>query len=258
MTRAAKVAVRLPRFLQLLPVPVLRGPVRGCWWTLHPYSSYWRTGGHEASVDRALGVIGDLRGKTVWDCGAHFGIYALRFSRQVGPAGQVAAFEPDPISFARLERHLRMNRCRNVVAVQAAASDVDAESTLVVTGEPGSTTSHLPYPGEQVTGPTQTVRRVRAESLVRDGRVKDADLIKLDVEGHGGEMLRGAAESIARSQPVIVAAMHGVHEAAAVREALESLGYGVEAVSSAGFTRISWDDCQLGGPYLLRHRARAT
>jgi FkbM family methyltransferase len=255
IARSAARLLRLPTFLQTLPVPVLRGPVRGCWWTLYPYSSYWRTGGHEPCVDRALGVVGDLRGKTVWDCGAHFGIYSLRFSRQVQDTGQVAAFEPDPVSFARLEKHLRMNRCRNVVAIQGAASDLDTQSALVVSGQPGTTTSHLPYPGEKISGATRTIQRVRADSLVASGRIKDADLIKLDVEGHGGEMLRGAAQSIARTRPVIVAAMHGVHEAAGIRRALEPFDYIVESVGLSEITRLSWDDCQLGGPYLLRPRS---
>jgi FkbM family methyltransferase len=205
-------------------------------------------------VDHALRLAGDLRGRTVWDCGAHFGIYALRFSRQVGPAGQVAAFEPDPVSFARLEKHLRMNRCRNVVAIPAAASDMDGESELVVSGVAGTTTSHLPYPGEEVTGPTRSIQRVRADTLVESGRIGDADVIKLDVEGHGGEMLRGAAASIGRSRPVIIAAMHGVHEAGAIRAVLEPLGYGVERVEAAAVVRIGWDEAQLGGPYLLRPR----
>jgi len=258
IARSAARLLRLPTFLHTLPVPVLRGPVRGCWWTLYPYSSYWRTGGHEPCVDHALGVVGDLRGKTVWDCGAHFGIYSLRFSRQVQDTGQVAAFEPDPVSFARLQKHLRMNRCRNVVAVPAAASDTPGSMQMVVTGALGSTTSHLPYPGEHVTAATrtQTIRRVLADDLVDEGRIRDADLIKLDVEGHGGEALRGAARSIARSRPVVLAAMHSPQEVEAVRDALEPAGYGIEAVGLSTITRIAWADCKLGGPYLLRFCGR--
>jgi len=41
--------------------------------------------------------------------GAHFGLYSVALALRVGPEGQVAAFEPNPVSFARLERHRRMN-----------------------------------------------------------------------------------------------------------------------------------------------------
>ena len=41
--------------------------------------------------------------------GVHFGLYSAALALRVGHEGQVAAFEPNPVSFARLERHRRMN-----------------------------------------------------------------------------------------------------------------------------------------------------
>lgn len=79
--------------------------------------------------------------------GAHYGIHTLGFARRVGPRGQVAAFEPAPVSFHRLQFHLRMNRLKNVVAFPAAASERTAEQTLLLDRGVGATTSHLPYPG---------------------------------------------------------------------------------------------------------------
>ncbi len=247
----------LPKFLQLLPVPVMRGPARGCWWTLYPYTSYWRLGGHEPRMDAALRIFGDLRGKVAWDCGAHYGIYTLRFARQVGPTGQVVAFEPDPVSFERLDRHVRMNRFAHVVALNAAASDTSEDATMVVTGKLGATTSHLPYPGEQVTAQTltQTIKRVRADELLAAGRIQAPDLIKLDVEGHGGEVLRGARACLEQTHPVILAAMHSPQEVAAIRSVLEPMGYGIESVGASASMPIPWDACELGGPYILRRPA---
>ena len=236
-----------------LPVLIFRGPARGCWWSLYPWTSYWRLGGHEPRVDAALRDIGDLKGKTVWDCGAHFGIYTVRFALAVGPEGQVAAFEPDPVSFRKLRKHVRMNRFKHVVCFPAAASDGSGEQVMVYDQQLGSTTSHLPYPGEVISASstTVTVQRVSADELVRSGAIRCADLIKLDVEGHGGEVLQGAKESLAQSKPTIVFALHSPQELAAIKVVADLIGYQLWDYRSDPPRKIGWSDCQLGGPFLL-------
>jgi FkbM family methyltransferase len=248
--------MKLPRFLQLCPVPILRGPARGKWWTLYPLSNYWRRGGQEPEMDLAIKMAGDLRSKVAWDCGAHFGIYTLTFSCLVGPSGQAVAFEPDPVSFARLQRHMRMNRTGNVVAVEAAASDQAGESFIVLDKGAGATTSHLLYWGERVTETTSTQRIecVRADDLVAAGRIRCPDFIKLDVEGHGGHALQGAAQSIARARPFIVASMHSPQEIEGIRATLEPLGYGVERFAGEQLEPCEWKDCACGRNYVLRCR----
>jgi FkbM family methyltransferase len=246
--------MKLPRILQLCPVPILRGPARGKWWTLYPLSNYWRRGGQEPEMDLAIQLAGDLRGKVAWDCGAHFGIYTIAFSCLVGREGQAVAFEPDPVSFARLARHMRMNRMKNVVAVEAAASDQVGTSFIVLDKGLGATTSHLLYWGEAVTENTNThqIECVRGDDLVAAGRIRRPDFIKLDVEGHGGSALLGAASSIARSRPLIAASMHSPQEIRGIRSVLEPLGYGVERFADGKPVGCEWEDCVCGGNYVLR------
>jgi FkbM family methyltransferase len=246
--------MKIPDFVGNLPMMILRGPARGSWWTLYPWTSYWRLGGHEPRVDAALQEVGDLKGNVAWDCGAHFGIYTIRFARQVGEEGQVAAFEPDPVSFGKMQRHVRMNGFRNVVAFNAAASDCAEDAAIVVQEGLGGTTSHLPYPGEVVApeSRTVTVHRVRGDDLVSEGRVRLPDLIKLDVEGHGGEVLAGAANSLHSSKPAIVAAMHSPQEVEAIRRVVAPIGYNLWDYRASVVKKIGWEECGLGGPYLLR------
>lgn len=245
--------MKIPEFIGNLPMVILRGPARGCWWTLYPSTSYWRLGGHEARVDAVLRDIGELKGKAVWDCGAHFGIYALRFALAVGPEGQVAAFEPDPVSFRKLQKHVRMNGLKNVVSFEAAASDASGEQVMVYNQQLGSTTSHLPYPGEEISASSTVihVKRVTGDELVRAGILRCPDVIKLDVEGHGGEVLQGAKESLAQSKPKVVFALHSPQELAAVRVVADAIGYKLWDYRSAPPQKIDWSDCQLGGPFFL-------
>lgn len=242
--------------LQYLPVPILRGPARGKWWTLYPLSCYWRRGGHEPEMEVAVRLAGDFRGKVAWDLGAHFGIYTITFSCLVGPEGQVAAFEPDPVSFARLRHHMSMNRLTNTVCFECAASDAEGESVIVIDKGLGSTTSHLLYVGETVEQdtPTQRITRVRADDLVAAGKLRPPDFIKLDVEGHGDSALRGAAESIARTLPFVVASMHSPQEIEGIKAVLDPLGYGLEMFRGEELVPARWDECLTGTTYVLRCR----
>ena len=53
-------------------------------------------------------------GMTAIDVGAHVGYYTLLFSRLVGEAGEVFAFEPEADNFEMLQRNIALNRPRNV------------------------------------------------------------------------------------------------------------------------------------------------
>jgi FkbM family methyltransferase len=250
--------MKLPKILQFLPVPILKGPARGKLWTFYPYSAYWRLGGHEPEMALAIELAGDLRGKVAWDCGAHFGIYTLVFSCLVGTEGQAVAFEPDPVSYERVSRHMRMNNAANVVALQVAASDATGESFIVVRSGSGATTSHLLYHDEILAEatPTKRIKCARPDDMVAAGRIRHPDFIKLDVEGHGGHALRGAAASIACSLPFIVASMHSSHEIEGMRSVLEPLGYGVECFTVGKLESCNWEDCAVGRNYVLRCRGK--
>ena len=62
-------------------------------------------------------------GWTVVDAGANIGYHTLFLSRAVGDGGTVYAFEPAPDNFAILEDNIKMNGCKNVVAINAALMD---------------------------------------------------------------------------------------------------------------------------------------
>src|ERR1035437_6624959 len=134
-------------YLQYWPVRVRHGIAQGARWTLFPWTSYWR-GTQEPGVHRALMEIGNMQGWSCWDLGAHFGIYSVGLARQVGPTGEVAAFEPNPHSYARLRLHCRMNQLGWMKTFHAAVSDTSASAELYTYGSLESTTTHLPYEGE--------------------------------------------------------------------------------------------------------------
>ena len=52
-----------------------------------------------------------------WDVGAHFGFYSLMMARQGGPHARVYALEPEPLSFARLQKHIYINNLESRVSL---------------------------------------------------------------------------------------------------------------------------------------------
>lgn len=212
--------------LAYFPVRVRKGPAKGARWTLAPFSYNWRAGG-EADLRAGLEKMRCLEGAVCWDFGAHFGIATVGMAMQVGPEGQVVAFEPDPGTFRRLAYHVRINRLTNVCLFPAAASCAGGTMKLITTHGLGSSLSHFQYEDERLdlNSKTMNVPTVAPDDLVRRGEIRPPDIIKVDVQGHGAKALGGSIESIREKRPIIVFSNHSQWELAGTRELLEPLGY---------------------------------
>lgn len=132
-------------------------------------------------------------GAVLWDIGANFGLHATS-AALVAPGIQVHAFEPNPVTFARLEAHAR----RNGTAIRCwplALADHDGTGTLHVNaGNPGMTTL-TPWSEAQYTSQVE-VRLARADTLITGGELPAPHVIKLDVEGGEAGVLAGFGERL--------------------------------------------------------------
>ena len=225
--------------LQHWPVTVRAGLAKGARWTAFPFSANWRLGG-EVDVARCVAMAGDLAGRTCWDLGAHFGIHTVGLAMCVGPTGEVAAFEPDPVAHRKLERHVRMNRLDQVKLFQAAASDAEGFLELIVAGALGSTVTHARYDDEVIGESTDTVasRAIRLDSLVDEGAIRLPDFVKIDVEGHGAKAIAGAIRAVSRSRPLIALSVHSRAEWFDTATLLEAVGYMPYALATGNV--IDW------------------
>ncbi len=119
-------------------------------------------------AEAELEILGQILrpGDTAVDAGANIGTHSLFFSRAVGPAGTVYAFEPDPRAFALLEANIARNNTVNVRAQRAAL------------GAGGETLDAL--------------------------GLQSCRLLKLDVDGGELDILRGAESLLAAAKPVVL------------------------------------------------------
>ena len=204
-------------------------------------------GGHRMTLDLANAIHRQIfmgcfaRDMTRWarallpaggvflDVGAHAGYFSLLASTRVGPSGRVFAVEPNPRTFAALQRHLTRNAVANVHAMMCGLAD--REGVLALHLPP----SQLDYnatvlPRAGWTPADVPVRRL--DDCIRDWKIDRIDLMKIDVEGAEPLVLAGGANALTRG--VVRHAMievngprltEGGHSPAALAESLTRLGF---------------------------------
>lgn len=171
----------------------------------------------------------------VYDVGAYIGLHTLFFSRRVGKAGTVVAFEPNPANYTELCANLSLNECSNVRTYNVGVGD--ESGTLAMHAHP-----YLPARGSvaaatiarQSEGGDDRVFDIEIVTLDEHCEGEDLpppDLVKIDVEGYELQVLRGMRGLIARAAPRLFIEMHRVESDEVVRLLLDA-GYEVSHVET--------------------------
>jgi FkbM family methyltransferase len=134
-------------------------------------------------------------GSVVVDIGANIGYYTLLAASQMGDKGKVISFEPNPANCKLLQMSLERNRFNNVVIYTYAVADIDGIVGLGMDDSNGSINRDDP-----ASQPYQ-VRAVTLDDFLKDEPT--INLIKMDVEGAEGLVLKGMRELLKLHQPII-------------------------------------------------------
>jgi FkbM family methyltransferase len=219
-----------------IPLPVVRGPLRGTWMILGSAAGE----GKGASVffdltepEQTAAFVQHLKhGQVFYDIGANVGYYTLLASRIVGRNGLVIAVEPVIRNVIYLQKHLSLNKSRNVRILAAACSNALSTTTFFLGMNPalghlsgdqtraGSVSLH---PGVTIV-PTLTV-----DSIMLSSQAKP-DAIKIDVEGAEFDVLAGAQNTLAEHRPIIFLSVHSVELRDQCTNLLQEHGYQVKGL----------------------------
>lgn len=127
------------------------------------------------------------------DIGANIGVMSFEAALRVGPGGSVLAFEPDPRNMRRLLRGSIANGFTQVQAFPLALSD--RAGIVSMTGNSNGA----------VVGADAQLDLVQAiagdDVLASRPRI---DMVKLDIEGHEPEALRGLNRCLQRHRPLVL------------------------------------------------------
>lgn len=193
----------------------------------------------EPDVNRLLPKI-VKPGGVFLDVGANFGYYTLYAAMLGGPKGRVFSFEANPYLTPLIERSVYVNGFPpRVKLFQNAVSDKPGKAQF-------GFDIHAPGGGGLASGGSvnPAIQKVEVDCARIDDLLDAdviADCIKIDVEGHEFEALRGMEGLLRRSPDVSLILeyfpdMHGGGgEAIAMIDYLASLGFSVWRVNGVGF-----------------------
>jgi FkbM family methyltransferase len=209
---------------------VYRGGARGMRFVVEPGMGFTYAmgafGGGMNFLERYLRA-----GMTVFDIGANRGQMTLFFAHRVGASGKVVAFEPAPQVFSSLCRNIALNRLSHVHARCLAVADVEGKAEFLFSEEHCTQGKLVAVEKTYQSAGAERIE-VTIGTLDAVGAELDVvpDLLKIDVEGAGAVVLRGARRLLERVSPAIFMELHGPEEQQGVKEELVARGYILETL----------------------------
>jgi FkbM family methyltransferase len=173
-------------------------------------------------------------GMTVLDVGANHGYFTLLFSQLVGPRGKVYAFEPEPVNYQLLEKTIAANGLSNVEAVKLAVSSRSGVEKLFLEDAYLGTHSMEKKDSDNYI----EVNLTSVDEFARERRLPSVDFVKIDIEGHEVEALKGMAETMRRWKPSIVCEFQDQRLLSQGSEILRDNGYTLETIREHYETQV--------------------
>jgi FkbM family methyltransferase len=185
-----------------------------------------------SETEMLTGVLSGLRaGDAFLDVGSNLGVFTVFAAKVVGPGGRVVAFEPETTAHSRLIENIGLNNLHNVRALKQALSDTRATRRLVL-GDAGAV-SQSAHIADDI-GPSEAVETADYDWLVANQSLPIPRLVKMDIEGHEFEALKGMGATL--SNPACAALFCEIHPLSLPKDV--SPEQVVELIRSFGFDSI--------------------
>ncbi len=176
----------------------------------------------EVWVDQTYQPTDEFRprlGETLVDVGANVGFNAL-YHALSAPQTRVLALEPDPATFALLERNVSSNSAAAVNCFNLAAGDIDGQVWFL--SERLSLNSRVVSPH---TPGAIHVPCVTLDLFVREQGLERIDTLKIDCEGWEPAVLRGARQVALPMTRRVVMEVHSDQDRGEVQRILKELEF---------------------------------
>lgn len=145
------------------------------------------------------------KNSTIIDVGANIGSFTLPIAKRHSDC-DVLSFEAQRMKSYQLAGNVYLNNLNNVIVHQLALTDAkDKELKFAIAHDSNNGSSRLESEAKQTgfTGETVVVvPAARLDDMVKND--KQVSLIKIDVEGHEENVIRGGYELIQKDKPIIL------------------------------------------------------
>jgi FkbM family methyltransferase len=137
------------------------------------------------------------------DVGAYMGFYTVYACRR---ARRVLAVEPNPMALAYLKANVAINNCHNTIVVPKAVSD---KREVVKLRIPRSARRGLIHTTASIVWSFKEALEVDVEADTLDNIVDDVgldtvDIVKIDVEGAEGLVVKGAERTLRKARAILI------------------------------------------------------
>jgi FkbM family methyltransferase len=137
----------------------------------------------------------------ILDIGANTGVYSL-ISKSLNPDSRVIAFEPVERIFNKLERNFQLNNF-SIESMLMAISDHNGQAIFYDTYGKHPYSATLENFSQNSNYKPVNVEITTIDRLIMEKKLEKVDLIKIDVEHHEPEVIKGFS-SICKYQPSIL------------------------------------------------------
>ena len=181
--------------------------------------------------------------EVVFDIGANTGMYSL-LTKSVNPNAQVFGFEPVKRTYDKFQANCDINKF-DVKCEFMAVSDFTGELTLYDIPEANNYSATLNKEFSDVRHQTHIDTRfeakVKATTLkdyIESNNISKIDLMKVDVEMHEPEALRGMGEYLQKFQPTLLIEIFTDKLGKEVQEILKGCDYLYYSIDEEGKTEL--------------------
>lgn len=166
--------------------------------------------------------------ETVLDVGANFGLYTNLFSGLVGAEGRAHSFEPVPSTAHILRNNVRRLNMKNVFVREMALSSQAGNATIHVPTDQNGENFYRATIDDKCDGTAYNVVTETIDNLFPSG--PKVSFIKIDVEAHEYEVVKGGMNLIRRDKPILFIEIdkdmwNPSTDSYSLRKALEEIGY---------------------------------
>lgn len=185
------------------------------------------------------------KGDTFLDVGSHIGWYSLNARQVVGLVGKVVAFEPNPSCVSTLKQNILLNLFQTIRIEKMAVSDTNGKSNFWTGDDMAG--SLLKENTQELTHNSVKkilVRMITLDTYCKVHRIENIRLIKIDVEGAEGQVIKGSMKILKKFHPVLILEIYSnTLQSRKIRmkliRSLLKIGYKLYVFTSGGVKRAT-------------------
>ena len=204
------------------------GPLKGNKWIIASGSRFVQGRYEPDTVELISARL--TKGDVAYDVGAHVGYLTILMANLVGNEGKVIAFEPRPVNYSYLTKHLRINNVGNVECIKKGVSDVAGVVTF--DSNTGTGTGQISSKGNI------SIETICLDDEIDNSRLPPPNFIKMDIEGGEVDALKGSHNLLTKYKPILHISTHGEDIHAQCIEYIKQHGYSIEIEDRHGFVAL--------------------